>query len=149
MRPPPRANIASTNGKKKKRVNRVNRASLGRPSKTGSVKIKRADYCGGLKSDGWAVLRTQCFVRDSYTCRDCGRHVTELDKGEALNADHVKPICRGGQDKLSNLKTRCSPKCHGKRFKHGKLKSEHKQAKVKKNKARLAAGLKLVRKKKT
>lgn len=45
--------------------------------------------------------RFEVFKRDRFTCQYCGK------KGGELEVDHVKPLCQGGTDELSNLKTAC------------------------------------------
>lgn len=48
-------------------------------------------------------LRFEVFKRDGFTCRYCGRRPPEV----ILNADHVTPVSKGGEDVLDNLATSC------------------------------------------
>lgn len=48
-------------------------------------------------------LRFEVFKRDNFTCRYCGRKTPEA----ILEADHVIPVCEGGDNDLSNLVTSC------------------------------------------
>jgi hypothetical protein len=58
----------------------------------------------------WKELRNKVFVRDNYTCQDCGKH------GGYLEANHIKPRSRYPDLKLvaSNIETLCKP-CHDKK----------------------------------
>ena len=57
----------------------------------------------------WNTIREECFVRDEYQCRTCGKDIRKEDKpGEA---HHITPISEGGSNKLDNLKTLCYD-CH-------------------------------------
>lgn len=54
-----------------------------------------------LPESQWAVLRSQVFKRDDYTCQYCG------ERGKKLECDHVVPVSKGGGNELENLKTAC------------------------------------------
>lgn len=55
----------------------------------------------------WKEIRAQAFIRDHYTCVDCGQ------VGRKLEANHIKPRSKHPQLKLilSNIETLCK-KCH-------------------------------------
>jgi 5-methylcytosine-specific restriction endonuclease McrA len=56
-------------------------------------------------------LRIDCFTRDGYTCTACGEEKPSWD----LDMHHVVPLGKGGDDKLSNVTTRCKwGDCHKK-----------------------------------
>lgn len=44
--------------------------------------------------------RQRVYARDNYRCKNCG---TDTD----LTIDHVKPLSKGGANKLSNMQTLC------------------------------------------
>lgn len=50
---------------------------------------------------GWYKLIKKVFERDSYTCTYCGVI------GGKLEADHIIPFSKGGDDTLENLTTSC------------------------------------------
>lgn len=50
-------------------------------------------------------LRKEVFMRDNYTCKECG--ATKED-GATLHIDHIIPVSKGGTDTLDNLQTLCS-----------------------------------------
>ena len=60
-------------------------------------------------------IREAVFERDNYTCRYCGRKITELRRFHRfarrdvglIHVDHVIPRCRGGSDEMDNLVTAC------------------------------------------
>ena len=57
----------------------------------------------------WFRIRGECFERDGYLCRNCGKDIRNENKpGEA---HHIVPISAGGTNELSNLKTLCYD-CH-------------------------------------
>lgn len=58
-------------------------------------------------SKKWKEIRTQAFIRDKYTCVDCGQ------VGRKLEANHIQPRSRFPELKLelNNLETLCK-KCH-------------------------------------
>ena len=60
-----------------------------------------------LKIDNrrWTALRRRVFERDGYRCRSCG-------KAGRLEADHIKPLHKGGRPyDPANLQTLCRT-CH-------------------------------------
>lgn len=50
---------------------------------------------------GWA-MRKAVWERDEYRCKHCGTHID-------LTCDHITPVSRGGETRLSNLQTLCRP----------------------------------------
>ena len=53
----------------------------------------------------WTILRFATFVKDSFTCRYCGK--TPFEDKIKLHCDHILPKSKGGQDELDNLITAC------------------------------------------
>jgi len=49
----------------------------------------------------WAILRSEVFARDGYTCQYCGNSKARLE------CDHIMPVSRGGSNEKSNLITAC------------------------------------------
>lgn len=49
------------------------------------------------------AMRFEVFKRDRFTCRYCGSTPPDA----VLHCDHVRPVCRGGQNALENLVTAC------------------------------------------
>lgn len=49
-------------------------------------------------------LRFSVYERDRHTCQYCGRH----SPGVVLHVDHVKPVSRGGTNRIDNLLTSCA-----------------------------------------
>lgn len=47
--------------------------------------------------------RFEVFKRDSFTCQYCGRSVPDV----ILEVDHIKPVCKGGDNEMINLITSC------------------------------------------
>ena len=52
------------------------------------------------------------FIRDNFTCRNCGLHPLRVDKPwlpdiSQLECDHIVPIARGGKTEMDNLQTLC------------------------------------------
>jgi len=72
-----------------------------------SVSTKLREHFGvknnTRKRDPLSHLRHECFVRDNYTCVECGK----TSKDSSLEADHILPVSQGGTDELSNLQTLC------------------------------------------
>lgn len=56
--------------------------------------------------DGRGVLTRRFLIleRDNFTCRYCGRSVSQ---GVVLHVDHVQPKSQGGSDSADNLVTAC------------------------------------------
>lgn len=57
---------------------------------------------------GQAKFRRAVLKRDNYTCMNCGRHLSELEEGEFLIADHIIPLSLGGTNDIDNGRTLCS-----------------------------------------
>ncbi len=63
-----------------------------------------------------SLLRAKCFLRDRFTCTECG----EERDAEDLDMHHVIPLGKGGDDSLGNVTTLCKwTDCHKK--KHRRL----------------------------
>ena len=60
-------------------------------------------------NSAWGQLRHRVFVRDKYTCQNCGSHSN-------LTVDHIIPSSLEGTNELTNLQTLCK-NCH--QLKHG------------------------------
>ena len=69
--------------------------------------LSGTDYQRGSRYQ-LANLREAVFVRDKYTCRICGRTVSD---GAILHAHHMIPRSAGGTNRINNLLTVCR-KCH-------------------------------------
>jgi 5-methylcytosine-specific restriction endonuclease McrA len=63
------------------------------------LKIKRATKCNRTISKG---KREKVYKRDCYKCVSCG-------SGENITIDHIKPVSKGGTNKIDNLQTMCFP----------------------------------------
>lgn len=61
----------------------------------------------------WTTTRLAIYARDGWRCVACGREPGEA-RLEKLSLDHVRPTCRGGSNKPSNLITLCVS-CNGSR----------------------------------
>lgn len=48
-------------------------------------------------------VRFEVFKRDSFTCQYCGASAPEA----VLNVDHIKPVAKGGTNRMTNLVTAC------------------------------------------
>lgn len=48
-------------------------------------------------------LRFEVFKRDNFTCQYCGRMAPYV----ILEVDHIKPVCKGGENDILNLITSC------------------------------------------
>jgi hypothetical protein len=48
-------------------------------------------------------VRFEVFKRDKFTCQYCGKAAPDV----ALEADHIHPVSKGGEDDLLNLVTSC------------------------------------------
>ena len=47
--------------------------------------------------------RHNVFVRDNYSCKECGRN----NKQTTLHIDHIIPVSKGGRGNIDNLQTLC------------------------------------------
>lgn len=47
--------------------------------------------------------RFEVFKRDSFTCQYCGDSAPQV----VLNVDHIKPVAKGGTNRITNLVTSC------------------------------------------
>ncbi|MDR1340108.1 MAG: DUF4373 domain-containing protein [Prevotellaceae bacterium] len=72
----------------------------------------------------WYRLIKEVFKRDNYICQYCGK------AGGKLEADHVIPFSKGGEDTIENLVTSCR-KCN--RQKRDKTVEEFKQWRLSRN----------------
>lgn len=70
------------------------------------VTKERAHY----KSAEWKAKRIRVLLRDAFTCKDCGRVVSD----QQAHADHEIPLEDGGSDDETNIVCRCSS-CHGRK----------------------------------
>lgn len=107
---------------RKKRVSQKRKKS--RVGKLGIVRLAGADL---------EALRRQCFERDDYACRDCGRRVAWSEQEEQLVGSkwawsnafgfpvgqmaHIRTKRNNG-DTLDNVRTLC-PDCHTKEHQYG------------------------------
>ena len=57
-----------------------------------------------IKRPSVSINKFQVFMRDNFTCQYCGR--TPQD-GIKLVLDHIKPLKRGGKNKMENSITSC------------------------------------------
>jgi 5-methylcytosine-specific restriction protein A len=73
------------------------------------LKPPRKANASHYASASFRAARTAVLVRDCFTCRSCGRVVTQLPQ-----VDHIVPIRHGGTDDLTNLQTLCL-RCHGRK----------------------------------
>jgi len=109
--------------------------------KGGVVRLIRADYKGGIRSEGWDSLRQFVLKRDGYKCMKCGRsHETLRKLRIPLQVHHIRPKEMGGTDDPNNLVSRCQD-CHKFEYRHRMMKRKIGLAN-KRNKARKAAYLK-------
>ena len=67
---------------------------------------ERAHY----RTADWRARRVRILVRDSFTCRACGR----MTSGQEAHVDHILPLEEGGTDADDNLQVLCKS-CHGKK----------------------------------
>lgn len=62
--------------------------------------------------NNWDTIRREVYKQNNYQCQNCGMEGGKGSLGEAvLNAHHIVPRSKGGNDKLSNLVALCDP-CH-------------------------------------
>jgi 5-methylcytosine-specific restriction endonuclease McrA len=67
----------------------------------------------GKRSRGWRVsnsMRFEVFKRDGFKCMYCGASPPDC----ILNADHILPRNKGGQNIMENLVTACQSCNNGK-----------------------------------
>ena len=67
----------------------------------------------GIKMDRKHIskkLRFEVFKRDNFTCQYCGRMAPDV----ILEVDHIKPVCKGGENDILNLITSCKDCNRGK-----------------------------------
>lgn len=69
-------------------------------------RLREEQNGGSFTAKEWRELKIQY----DHRCLCCGRHESELD--EALEADHVIPIIKGGTGFISNIQPLCKP-CNG------------------------------------
>jgi 5-methylcytosine-specific restriction endonuclease McrA len=72
---------------------------------TASHKRRYKDY-----GDNWEELANLCLLAAGHLCVDC-------KKNKAINAHHIVPLTKGGENKLHNLKALCFY-CHSKYHPH-------------------------------
>lgn len=61
--------------------------------------------------EGWDEIRRSIYERDEYTCQICGVQGGSGGVDVVLQADHILPRSRGGEDDPENLRTLCRT-CH-------------------------------------
>lgn len=59
----------------------------------------------------WDEVRRAVYERDDYTCQVCGVEGGADGEDVVLQADHIVPRSRGGEDDMENLRTLCRT-CH-------------------------------------
>lgn len=64
--------------------------------------------------------RFAVFERDSFTCQYCGRKAPEVH----LEIDHIRPVCDGGTNDISNLITACAECNTGKGGRYGRAEAD-------------------------
>lgn len=77
----------------------------------------RKGRIGRLSGVQMAELRFQCFLRDNFTCCECGEpvlieNVIEISNPRRAHMAHIKSRGAGGTDTLDNVRTLCG-RCHG------------------------------------
>jgi len=70
------------------------------------LKAPRKRFAHHYATASFQAARQAVLVRDLFTCRSCGRVVTQLPQ-----VDHIVPLRAGGTDDLTNLQTLCL-RCH-------------------------------------
>ena len=97
----------------------------------GLVIARERQKKGERPSRFWELIKSECFRRDDYTCRACGKSEEERVSLESetgskepsngivrrsdyiLNAHHIIPVRMGGDNSPGNLITLCG-RCHRK-----------------------------------
>mgnify|MGYP002700374209 CR=1 FL=1 len=74
---------------------RGHNSNLEKPKQVKAIKQKRK----GLSNK----IRFEVFKRDSFSCQYCGQSAPDV----VLNADHIKPVAKGGDNSITNLITSC------------------------------------------
>ena len=59
---------------------------------------------GSMRSAEWVEIRAVVLRRDGLRCVECGA-------SSRLECHHIRPLHRGGDNRLDNLETLCT-KCH-------------------------------------
>lgn len=82
----------------------MNKLGENNPNWKGGTTAEAQNIRGSARYRNW---RTAVFLRDNYTCQDCGA------RGCELNADHIKPFSQFPELRfeVSNGRTLCVP-CH-------------------------------------
>jgi hypothetical protein len=103
-------------------------------AKNGLIIEQERNANGVRPTSFWLTISYECFTRDNFTCRHCGKTREQLEQDKIserwigdkitgrynpewkptnyiLNCHHIKPIKDGGNNKLENLITLCG-KCH-------------------------------------
>jgi HNH endonuclease len=75
-------------------------APVGRGGRSGAA----GNAGGGRRAPLPVSLRWRVLVRDGQRCVACGASARD---GAKLEVDHIVPVCRGGGDEMSNLRTLC------------------------------------------
>lgn len=75
-------------------------------------------------------VRFEVFKRDNFTCQYCGKSAPDV----VLNADHIKPVAKGGTNELINLVTSCFDCNSGKKDRelsdNSEIKAQSKELKI-------------------
>jgi 5-methylcytosine-specific restriction endonuclease McrA len=68
-------------------------------------------------------IRARVFLRDNFTCQECGWRPAQqfipknytgsytIWDGRVLHMDHIKPVSKGGDNSIDNLRVLCD-KCN-------------------------------------
>jgi len=72
----------------------------------GDVRVERQQ-----SGEHWNEVRKATYERDNYTCQICGVQGGQKGEDVVLQADHIMPKSKGGNDDLENLRTLCRT-CH-------------------------------------
>lgn len=75
-------------------------------------KNQEADSTTSKYPDNWDTIRKEVYKKDNYKCKNCGINGGIGRLGNAvLNAHHIVPRSKGGNDRMNNLVTLCNA-CH-------------------------------------